>query len=159
MYQHVLHSYHCALNDMFHNHPCGLDIPVSARTETSINIPANHTANPNGQLLSCLRLQHYRALTMQNHYENKKNQRNTGKKRHSSNASTKQHQGYIQIYHTILQNRVQNMISEPDIVKHCSYKLLTQHVKLTNAYFHFLPQVHAVSFLSESNNHQPVNKF
>jgi len=95
---------------------------------------------------------------MQNHYENKQNQRNR-QKRQSSNPSTKQHQGYIWIYHTILQNRVQSMISELDIVKNWSYKLLTQHVKLTNAYFHFLPQVNAVSLLSESNNHQPVNKF
>lgn len=80
-------------------------------------------------------------------------------KRQSSNPSTKQHQGYIWIYHIILQNTLQNMISESDIVKNWGYKLLTQHVKLTNAYFHFLLQMHAVSLLSESNNHHPVNKF
>jgi hypothetical protein len=57
---------------MCYNHPSGLDTPAFARTETRINIPSNHTANPNGQVLTCLRMQHYRALTMQNHYENKK---------------------------------------------------------------------------------------
>jgi len=91
---------------------------------------------------------------MQNHYEKKSKKHK--QKRQFSNPSTKHHQGDIWIYHVILQNSVQHMIYEPDIVKNSSYKLLIQHVKLTNAYLHFLPQV---SLLSESNNHQPVNKF
>jgi hypothetical protein len=49
--------------------------------------------------------------------------------------------------------------SEPDIVKNWNYKHLTRHVKLTNANFYFLPQVHTVSLPSKSNIHQLVNKF